>query len=75
MLKARQEFFYNVVGCAMNTNICQELDGNVEDAEVEKLLLHILNGKSSSWDGITNEILNNYACILKSPFTQIFQQC
>ena len=56
MLKARQEF-YNVVGCVVNTNICQELDADFKEVEVEKVLLHIPNGKSPHWNNITNEVL------------------
>ena len=74
VLKARQEF-YNVIGSGMNTNICQQLDADFEEAEVEKVLLHLPNGKSPGWDGITNEVFKKYASMLKSPFTQMFQQC
>ena len=68
VLKARQEF-YNVIGCVANANICEKLDA------VEKILLHLPNGKSPSWDGITNEVFKKYTCMLNSPFTQMFQQC
>ena len=74
VLKARQEF-YNVIGCVTNANICQELDVDFEEVEVENVLLHPPNGKSPGWDGITNEVFEKYACMLKSPFTQMFQQC
>ena len=71
VLKARQEF-YNVIGYVMNANICQELDADFEEVEVENVLLHLPNGKSLGWDGITNKVFKKYACILKSPFTQMF---
>ena len=71
VLKARQEF-YNVVGYVVKTNICQELDVNFEEAEVEKVLLNLPNGKSPGLDSITNEIFKKYDCMLKSPFTQRF---
>ena len=61
--------FYNVVGCVVNTNICQELDAGFEEAEVEKVLLNLPNGKSLGWDGIT-DVFKKYACMLKSPFTE-----
>ena len=70
-LKARQEF-YNVIGCVVNANICQELDADFKEVEVENVLLHLPNGKSPSWDDITNEVFKKYACMLKSPFTQCF---
>ena len=53
MLKAWHEF-YNVIGCVVNTNICQGLDADFEEIEVEKVLLHLPNGKSLGWDGINN---------------------
>ena len=40
VLKARQEF-YNVIGCVMNANICQELDTDFEEVEVEKVFFHL----------------------------------
>ena len=52
-LKALQEF-YNVVGCDMNRNICQELDVDFEEVEMEKVLLHLPNSKSPRWDDIIN---------------------
>ena len=74
VLKAGQEF-YNVIGCVMNTNICKELDADFEEAEVEKVLLHLRNGKIPCWDGITNEVFKKYVDTVNSPFTQMFQQC
>ena len=70
-----QQVVYNVVGYVVNTNICQELDVDFEEAKAEKVLLHLLNGKSPSWDGVTKEVFKKYACMLKSSFTQMFQQC
>ena len=50
--------FYNVVGCVVNTNICQELD-------VEVLLL-LPNCKNPICDDITNDVFKKYACMLIS---------
>ena len=57
----------------MNTNTRRELDADFEEVEMEKVLLHLPNGKSPDWDGITNKVLRKYASMLKSPFMQIFQ--
>ena len=49
----------------MNTNICQALDANSEEAEVENVFLNLRNGKSPGWDGITNEVFKKYALCLR----------
>ena len=48
--------------------------GWCEEVEVGKVLLNLPNGKSPAWDGIRNEVCQKYVCILKRPFTQMFQQ-
>ena len=74
VMQARHQF-YNVVGGVVNDSICAELDADFLEEEVETVLLHLPNGKSPGWDGITNEVFKKYATILKTPFTLMFQQC
>ena len=45
VLNARQEF-YTVLGCIVNAVFYQELDADFEEVEVEKVLLHLPNGKT-----------------------------
>ena len=49
----------------MNINICQDLDVDLKEVEVEKVLLHLPNGKSHDWDGVTNEVFKTYVGILR----------
>ena len=58
----------------MNTNVCQELDADFKEVEVEKVLLHIPNGKSPHWNNITNEVLKIVLEFLRVHFRQMFQQ-
>ena len=74
VINARQEF-YNVVGSVMDEAIHVELDADFLEDEVEKVLMHLLNGEIPGWDGIINEVFKRYACLLKKPFTYMFQQC
>ena len=54
--------FYNVVGSVMNEDICMELNANFLEDELEKVLMHLLNGNSPSWDGFKVEVFKKYKC-------------
>ena len=75
MLKDVRDWLISFHIFLRDANICQVLDVDFEEAEVEKVLLHLPNGKSPNWDGVTNEVFKKYASMLKSPFPQMFQQC
>ena len=50
----------------MIETISKELDSNFQEEEIEKVLLKLSNGKSPSWDGMTNVVLHKYVSIPKS---------
>ena len=44
----------DVYPCVMDESIRVELDVAFLEDDVEKVLMHLLNGKSQGWDGLTN---------------------
>ena len=70
--RARHEF-YDVVRCIVHDLISHEFDADFTEDEVDTALRHLPNGKSPSWDGLTNEVFKRYSNILKEPLSLLFQ--
>ena len=68
-----REVFLNEVTNHVSIEVSNVLDADISEVEVENVISHLVNGKSPSWDGLTNEFFKKYNTHLKKSFAILIQ--